>query len=113
METPSVFTKIINREIPADIIYETDSVIIVKTIAPKARIHLLAIPKHPYRTMTEMSEQGSPEELWELFQAINHVVRETGIAESGYRLTTNIGEDGRQEVPHLHFHITGGEKLPH
>jgi histidine triad (HIT) family protein len=111
-EEPSVFTKIINREITADIVHETDSVIIIKTIAPRAAVHLLAIPKHPYRSITELSEQGDPQILWELFQAINHVVHATGIAESGYRLTTNSGENGRQEVPHLHFHITGGEKLP-
>ncbi len=111
MQEPSVFTKIINRELPADIIFESESIIVIRSIDPKAPVHLLAITKEPYISMQEMSEKGDPQILWDLLSAIATAAQQVGIAETGYRLVTNIGSDAGQEVPHLHVHILGGEKL--
>jgi histidine triad (HIT) family protein len=110
-EEPSIFTRIINRELPAEIVFETENIIVIKSIDPKAPVHLLAITKKPYHSLHEMSAQGNANDVWELFSSIHTITEQIGIAKNGYRLITNIGADAGQEVPHLHVHILGGEKL--
>ncbi len=108
----SVFTRIINRELPATILYESEQVIVIENIEPKAPIHYLAIPKHPYVTVGELVEAPDTAVLLhELFSSLYQLAKERGIAESGYRIITNNGHDGGQSVPHLHFHLLGGTSL--
>jgi len=111
---PSVFTRIINRELPADIVFEDEKVIVIPSIEPKAPVHLLAITKHPYLSIDELAGTESAEQkedLWHLFQVAVDVARQQGLASSGYRLVTNAGNDAGQTVHHLHVHILGGAPL--
>ena len=103
----TIFKKIIDRQIPADIVYETERVLVFKDIMPKAPIHLLVIPK---KEMTNLLEADA-ETIGELFETVKVVVKEQGIAESGFRVVINTGNDGGQTVPHLHLHILGGKEL--
>lgn len=110
--TPTTFTKIINRELPANIIFENDSIIIIQDIHPDAKIHLLGITKEPYANIHALLTDGDQRDLlWELMSSLATVAKERGIAESGYRLVINTGPDAHQIVPHLHVHLLGGETL--
>ncbi|MCE3038625.1 histidine triad nucleotide-binding protein [Helicobacter anatolicus] len=103
----NVFEKIIKGEIPCKKVLENDKFLAFYDIAPKAPIHILAIPKQGYKDFNAMPK----ELLAEMSDFIIEVVKKVGIYESGYRLITNIGNDGGQEVPHFHYHILGGAKL--
>jgi histidine triad (HIT) family protein len=102
-----LFCKIVNKEIPANIELENDDFIAFHDINPKAPIHILAIPKLHVESFNEVS----PETMSGLTHFIQELVKKVGIDQSGYRVITNIGENGGQEVQHLHFHILGGAKL--
>lgn len=106
----NIFAKILRGEIPCTKVFETEHVLAFRDINPLAPVHVLIIPKGPYRSLTEMSE-SAPEEAAALLQAIGTVARQEGIAESGYRVISNAGVDGNQEVPHLHFHLLGGRNI--
>lgn len=111
MSNASVFTKIINRELPADIVFENERLIVIKDIHPDAPVHLLGITKQPFESMHQLMQGDNQALLWELFQVLTRIAEEHGIAESGYRLVTNVGDDAHQVVKHLHVHLLGGEKL--
>lgn len=102
-----LFCKIINKEIPANIILEDDDFIAFHDINPKAPIHILTIPKNHVDSFNEVSSQT----MAGMTEFIQKVAIEVNIEKSGYRVITNIGSDGGQEVKHLHFHILGGAKL--
>jgi len=102
-----LFCKIVNKEIPANIIAEDDNFLAFHDINPKAPVHILAIPKIHVDSFNEVT----PETMAGMTSFIQNVAHETKIDESGYRVITNIGENGGQEVKHLHFHILGGAKL--
>jgi len=102
-----LFCKIINKEIPSNIILEDDNFIAFHDINPKAPVHILAIPKAHVDSFIDVS----PEIMSNMTIFIQNVAKEVRIQKSGYRVITNIGEDGGQEVKHLHFHILGGAKL--
>ncbi|MEI6858142.1 histidine triad nucleotide-binding protein [Psychrilyobacter sp.] len=106
----TLFTKIINREIPASIVYETDKVIAFNDINPQAPVHVLVVPKKEIPTLNDIESKDS-EYLMEMYRAIKEITRDLKIAEDGYRVITNCNSHGGQEVFHLHFHILGGEKL--
>ena len=111
-EEPSVFTRIINREIPAEILFENETMIVIKDIKTKPPIHLLGITKQPFEHLHELLQSESNKDLlWELFSTLATLAASLGLAEKGYRLTTNIGYEGGQAVPHLHVHLLGGEYL--
>jgi diadenosine tetraphosphate (Ap4A) HIT family hydrolase len=80
-------------------------------IAPQAPSHILVLPKGPYRDMNDFSAKATPEEIAALFRAVGKIAKEQGLDESGYRLISNCGSNGGQEVPHLHLHILGGRRL--
>ncbi len=102
-----LFCKIVNKEIPANVELETDECLAFHDINPKAPIHILAIPKKHIESFHEV-----PDEIMaKLTTFIQDVAKKVGIDKTGYRVITNIGEDGGQEVKHLHFHILGGAKL--
>lgn len=104
-----VFCKIIAGKIPAEKVYEDDSCIIIKDINPRAKIHLLLIPKAHYARL----EEATVSEAMELAFMLNKLaaMKDSLGLEKGYRLIINQGENGRQEVQHLHIHILGGEQL--
>lgn len=109
-EHDSIFTKIINREVPGDIVYEDDEMIAITDINPKAPVHLLLIPKKPITSLQALTKEDAVL-LGSMMTRIPQIATEAGIAESGYKVITNIGEHGGQIVEHLHFHILGGEPL--
>ena len=106
----TIFQKIIDREIPATIVYEDNSVLAFEDIAPQAPIHLLIIPKKPIASMNKAQEEDA-ELLGKVLLVAAKLAREKGIAEQGYRLINNCNEYGGQTVYHLHFHLMGGKRL--
>ena len=106
----TIFSKIIAREIPADIVYEDDLVLAFRDIAPQAPVHILIIPKKEIATVNDVSGEDEAA-LGRLLTVAAKIASDEGIAESGYRLIVNCNEDGGQEVFHLHMHILGGRRL--
>ena len=106
----TIFDKIINKEIPADIIYETDNILAFKDINPIAPVHILIIPKYNIPTMNDISNEDS-EVMSELLLSAKNIAKEIGISDSGYRLVINCNEDGGQTVSHLHLHLIAGRKF--
>ena len=97
MAEETIFSKIIRKEIPADIVYEDDLVLAFRDIAPQAPVHFLIIPKKVIPTVNDMTKEDEPA-LGRLFSAAAKLAKEHGVDESGYRLTVNCNSDGRQEV---------------
>lgn len=104
-----VFCKIIKGEINADKVYEDENCIIIKDINPKAKIHLLLIPKSHYALLEEASVSESMEIAFMLNKLAS--IKDSLGLKDGYRIVLNQGKNSGQEVAHLHFHILGGEKL--
>ena len=110
----NIFAKILRGEIPCKKIYEDDHVLSFYDINPQKKIHALVIPKGKYTDLDDFSEKASSQEMVGLIKGINRVAKKLGISVvsgKGYRALANIGEHGGQEVPHLHFHLFGGEKV--
>ena len=110
----NIFAKILKGEISCKKIYEDDFVLSFYDINPQKKIHALVIPKGKYVDLDDFSQNASPEEMVRLLKGINTVAKKLGISVDtgkGYRVLTNVNEDGGQEVPHLHFHLFGGEKV--
>ena len=110
----NIFAKILRGEIPCNKIYEDDLVLSFHDINPQKKIHALVIPKGKYVDLDDFSLNASSEEMVGLIKGINIVAKKLGIStEVGkvYRALANISDDGGQEVPHLHFHLFGGEKV--
>lgn len=108
----NVFAKILRKELPAKVVYEDEFALAFHTIAPKVKKHILVIPKGPYTNFMNFTQNATIEEQVGLLKAINKVAAQMGVSESGFRLNTNTGNHGGQTVPHLHFHILGGEPVP-
>lgn len=106
----SIFTKIINREIPAKILYENDSVIAFNDIHPQAPVHVLVVPKHEIIGLAHASAEDQLL-LGAVMLGVVEVAKITGIDKGGYRVIINNGINGGQEVPHLHAHVLGGCQL--
>tara|TARA_B100000963_G_scaffold288936_1_gene258294 strand:+ start:2096 stop:2452 length:357 start_codon:yes stop_codon:yes gene_type:complete len=107
----NIFAKILKGEIPCKKIYENDHVLAFHDINPQKKIHALVIPKGEYVDLNDFNNKASDKEIIELSKALTHVSKLLGAEDNGYRALTNIGIDGGQEVPHLHFHIFAGEKI--
>ena len=110
----NIFAKILRGEIPCKKIYEDDFILSFHDINPQKKIHALVIPKGKYIDLDDFSLNASSNEIVGLFKGINIVAKKLGISVGegkGYRALTNISKDGGQEVPHLHFHLFGGEKV--
>jgi len=106
----TIFGKIIRREIPADIVYEDDTVLAFRDVSPQAPIHVLVIPKQPIVNLLDVVADQTLL-LGQLMQAAIHIARMLGLAEDGFRVVINVGPDGGQSVDHLHLHILGGRHL--
>ena len=107
----TIFSKIINKEIPADVVYESDNVLAFKDINPQAPVHILIIPKIEIPKVSDIKGKEHSELLGELIDVANKLAKENGISEDGYRLVFNCGDHGGQEVYHLHMHLLGGRQM--
>ena len=110
----NIFAKILRGEIPCKKIYEDEFVLSFYDINPQKKIHALVIPKGKYINLDHFSKNASPEEIVGLLKGVSIVAKKLEISTDtgkGYRALTNISKDGGQEVPHLHFHLFGGEKI--
>ena len=113
----NIFAKILRGEIPlkpGEKIYENEFILSFYDINPRKKIHALVIPKGEYTDLDDFSKRATEKEIVELIKGINVVAKKLEISVDGgkgYRTLANIGENGGQEVPHLHFHIFGGEKI--
>lgn len=105
----TIFSKIIRREIPADIVYEDDQCLAFRDIDPKAPTHILVIPKQPIPSLADASAADAPL-LGHLLYAVNQVAQQQSLNQ-GYRVVINTGQDGGQTVFHLHLHLLGGRGL--
>ena len=111
----NIFAKILRGEIPCKKIYEDEFVLAFHDINPKKKVHALVIPKGEYVNLDDFSSNATEKEIVGLIKGIARVAKKLGVSEvvkgEGYRSLVNVGTDGGQEVPHLHFHIFGGEKV--
>ncbi|ACX96399.1 histidine triad nucleotide-binding protein [Halothiobacillus neapolitanus] len=106
----TIFSKIIRREIPADIVFENDRVLAFRDINPQAPVHILIIPKKPIPTVNDIQAEDAPL-IGELFVVAAQLAGQEGIAEAGYRTVFNCRDHGGQEVYHLHLHLLGGRQM--
>jgi histidine triad (HIT) family protein len=106
----TIFKKIIDKEIPADIVYEDEKCLAFKDIDPKAPVHILIIPKKEIPSMAEAAESDK-ELLGHLLIAASQIAKDLGVSESGYRVVANTNKEGGQEVYHLHIHLLGGRQM--
>ena len=107
----NIFAKILRGEIPSTRVYEDEWAIAFEDINPQAEIHTLVVPKGKYVSWDDFSAKAPDEEIAGFVRAVGKVAREKGLVEPGYRLLANVGADGGQEVPHLHVHLFGGQRL--
>ena len=110
----NIFAKILREEIPCNKIYEDDFILSFYDINPQKKIHALVIPKGKYIDLDDFSLNATIEEMAGFLKGINFVAKKLGISTEvgkGYRALANIGDHGGQEVPHLHFHLFGGERV--
>ncbi len=106
----TIFQKILDGDIPCDRVYEDDDVLAFRDIQPQAPIHILVIPKKPIISMAHATEEDE-QLMGKVMLVAARVAREEGLAPSGYRLVTNIGQQGGQSVDHLHVHVLGGRQM--
>jgi len=107
----NIFAKIIRGEIPCDKVYEDDDVLFFKDINPIAKIHVLGIPKSQCIDFSDFISKNTPITISEFFKKTNIVIEKLGIKKDGYKVISNSGINGGQEVPHFHIHILGGQKV--
>ena len=105
-----IFCKIINGELPSTAVYEDDAVYAFRDIKPMAPVHVVAVPKRHITSLNEV-DVSNIDIVVRLVQAIPEIAGAAGVRGDGYRVISNVGENGGQTVPHLHFHILGGKKL--
>ena len=111
----NIFAKILRGEIPCKKVYEDNYVLAFYDANPQKKIHVLVVPKGEYVNLDDFSSTATEKEIIGLIKGISVVAKKLGVSEvvkgGGYRSLVNIGKNGGQEVPHLHFHIFGGEKI--
>jgi diadenosine tetraphosphate (Ap4A) HIT family hydrolase len=107
----NIFARILRGELPCRKVHEDEHALAFHDINPQAPEHILVIPKGAYVSWDDFSERASEAEIAGFVRAVGQIAREAGLVEPGYRLLTNIGPNGGQEVPHLHVHILAGKAL--
>ena len=107
----NIFARILRGEIPCNKIDETDHTLSFSDINPQAPVHVLVIPKGRYIDWSDFILKASNAEILAFNRAVSHAANITGIADTGYRVISNCGEDSHQEVPHLHMHVLGGHPV--
>jgi len=106
----TIFKKIIDKEIPADIVHEDEQCIAFRDIDPKAPTHIILIPKKEIPSMAEIDENDK-ELIAHLYLVASKIAKDEGVSDSGYRLVVNTNKEGGQEVYHLHVHLLGGRQM--
>jgi len=109
MSEKTIFKRIIDKEIPADIVHEDDQCLAFRDINPKAPVHVLVIPKKEIANIDELVDEDAAL-IGHIWITIRNLARELGL-EEGYRVVVNCKEGGGQEVPHLHYHLLGGRNM--
>ena len=107
----NIFARILRGEIPSKKVYEDDHVLAFHDINPLSPTHILVIPKGPYVSWDDFSEKASDAEIAGFVRSVGRIARDEGLVAGGYRLLANVGLNSGQEVPHLHVHIFGGQRL--
>jgi diadenosine tetraphosphate (Ap4A) HIT family hydrolase len=107
----NIFARILRGELPCRKVYEDEFALAFHDIAPQAPVHVLVVPKGPYVSWDDFSTHAPDALIAGFVRAVGHVARDLGLVEPGYRLLANLGQDGGQEVPHLHVHLFGGKPL--
>lgn len=107
----NIFARILRGELPCTSVYEDEWALAFHDINPQAPVHILVIPKGAYVSWDDFSARAGTNEIAGFIRAVGHVARELGLPAPGYRLLSNIGGHGGQEVPHLHVHLFGGQWL--
>jgi len=110
-DNQNIFAKILRGEIPNKTVLETEHALAFEDIAPQAPLHILVIPKGPYVCFDHFAQTASDAEIVDFTRAVGTVCAQAGVEEDGFRLISNAGENGVQEVPHLHVHVLGGRPL--
>lgn len=105
-----VFCNIINKTLEAQVLFETENIIVIRDILPKAPVHLLVIPKKHIVSVHHIEEKDE-KLLGEMVVAAKQMAEKFGVGETGYKLIFNVGRDGGMVIPHLHLHLLGGKKL--
>ena len=109
----NIFAKILRGEIPSTPVFESDHTIAFPDISPQKKVHILVIPKGPYRCYDHFVMEASEAEQLDFFRSVAVIAKQMGLSEAhggnGFRIASNSGHDGHQEVPHLHVHLLGGE----
>ena len=105
-----IFCQIIAGKIPGEILYRDEEVIVFRDINPVAPVHLLIVPKKHILSLAHLSQADLPL-VGHMINVANQLAREEGVSENGYRLVINCGREAGQEVPHLHLHLLGGQRL--
>jgi histidine triad (HIT) family protein len=106
----TIFKRIIDREVPAEIVYEDDQCLAFRDVSPQAPTHVLVIPKKEIASLDELVD-GDAELMGHLWLVIRNLARQLEVDKSGYRVTVNCGAEGGQTVSHLHFHLLGGRPM--
>ena len=107
----NIFAKILRNEAKADIVFENEHILCFSDIFPKAPVHVLIVPKGKFKDINEFSKYASKEQKNSVFEAFDKIIQIFKLDSKGCRIITNFGENGRQEVPHLHFHLLGGKDI--
>ncbi len=107
----NIFARILRGEIPCRRVHETDHALAFHDINPQAPVHVLVIPKGPYRSWADFSDKASEAEIAGFVRAVGETAKLLGLEAPGYRLLANAGVNAHQEVPHLHVHVFGGKAL--
>ena len=107
----NIFAKILRSEIPCQKVLEDDNTLAFSDINPQAPIHILVIPKKSYINFYDFTKNATNREIESLWKLVNEIIRTNKISEKGFRIISNSGNDGNQDVPHFHVHLLGGKNL--
>ncbi len=107
----NIFARILRKEIPASVVYEDDDVLAFHDINPKAPVHILVIPKGEFVSFFDFAEKATPVQMSNFNKAVHKIIKDLELEKKGFRILSNHGDHGGQEVPHYHVHLFGGRPL--
>ena len=107
----NIFAKILRKEAKAEVVHETKNVLCFNDMYPQAPVHILIIPKGRFKDINDFSKNATIEQKIDIFSSFETLIDKFKLCEDGCRIITNFGSNGRQEVPHLHFHLVGGKDV--
>ena len=110
-EQNNVFAKILRGELPNETVYEDEDVLAFHDLYPQSKVHVLVIPKGEYVSFDDFTENATSDQVGTFFEKVGKIARDLDVDQEGFRIISNIGAYGGQEVPHFHVHICGGQKL--